>query len=279
MTVSLTTRFNLTLHLDTLQKTFDRCSSGNPAKRKPCDPTKKNIPDDDDRLLDLDFESWGPLWDHAGEAGQNASIALVQKAHPSWSQAQVLAGATKDWEEAASSLLITTIRFVKKIRPKLKVALYCYPVREYWNGYNSSSAPKLRADNDRMMDLFCEVDALFPSVYQFYNSVGKPGTEKANREYVLTNVQEAVRLAKEVPLKCPAKKEPLPVWVYSWLRYHAAGTPLIAGQDARMYWEESWAAGATGLVLWGDESTPAHAAEFGAWWKSNFTALINNWKK
>jgi hypothetical protein len=298
--------FNLTLHLDTLQRTFDGCAAGDPAKRKPCHPTKKNIPDDDDRLLDLDFESWGPLWDHANAGYQNASIALVQKVHPSWSQAQVLAEATKDWEAAASSLLITTIRFVKKIRPKLKVALYMYPLREYYNGYNSSSAPALRADNDRMMamGLFCEVDALFPSVCeythkylslllsstqnnsdrpcaglsadQFYDSVGKPATEKANQEYVLANVQEAVRLAKEIPSKCPGKIV-LPVWVYTWLRYHAVGTPLIADQDARMYWEQSWAAGATGLVLWGDESTPAHAAEFGPWWKSKFTPLLNSW--
>jgi hypothetical protein len=258
--------FNLTLHLSTLNRTFGR-----------------HLPKvDDDRLLDLDFESWGPLWDHAGAAYQNASVALVEEAHPSWPAAQVLAQATKDWEAAATELLITTVRFVKQIRPRLKVALYSYPLRAYWNGYNSSSGAKLRADNDRMMDLFCEADALFPSVYQFYNSAGDPNTETANREYVFSNVQEAVRIAKEVPTKCPAKPpaQPLPVWVYAWLRYHAAGSPppLLSDQDAKMFWEQSWAAGATGLVLWGSESTPAGAAEFGARWKTNFTALINSWE-
>ena len=52
---------------------------------------------------------------------------------------------------------------------------------------------------------------------------------------------------------------------------------MISDNDARMYWEQSYAAGASGLVLWGDEPTPAAVAAFGAWWKSDFTPLINNW--
>ena len=64
----------------------------------------------------------------------------MKKSHPDWPEAQLLAEATKEWEAAAMKLLVETIQFVKKIRPKLKVALYCYPLREYWNGYNSSAA-------------------------------------------------------------------------------------------------------------------------------------------
>ena len=133
-----------------------------------------------------------------------------------------------------------------------------------------------------MMDLFCEVDGLFPSVYQFYDSVVNPSLEQSNKEYIFTNVQEAVRLAKEVATRCPAqaaaaKKVVLPVWVYTWMRYH--GTPnLVSNQDAKMYWEQSYAAGATGLVLWGDEPTKTMALEFGAWWQTNFTAMINSWQ-
>ena len=43
--------FNMTLHLDTLQKTLD-----------------KSVPEEDDRWIDLDFESWEPLWDRTGAA-------------------------------------------------------------------------------------------------------------------------------------------------------------------------------------------------------------------
>ena len=114
--------FNLTLHLDTLQKTLD-----------------KSVPVGDDRWMDLDFESWSPIWDRTGAAYQNASIALAKKAHPSWAAPQLLAEATKEWEAAAMKLLVETMRFVRKIRPQLKIAMYCYPLREYYNGYNTSS--------------------------------------------------------------------------------------------------------------------------------------------
>jgi hypothetical protein len=89
----------------------------------------------------------------------------------------------------------------------------------------------MRKDNDRIMDVYCESDGLFPSVYQFYDSTNKPSVEAGNKEYVFTNVAEAVRIAKEVPAKCPTlsntadqkkKKIVPPVWVYTWHRYHSA---------------------------------------------------------
>jgi hypothetical protein len=252
--------FNLTKHLHTLQRTFDRA-----------------VPIAADQWIDLDFESWDPLWNRTGAAYQNASIALVKTAHPDWSEQQLLAEATKEWEAAAMKLLLETIAFVKKIRPQLKVALYCYPLREYWNGYNTSSGDALRADNDRMMDLYCATDGIFPSVYQFYDSTGKPSTKAGNEEYVFTNVQEAVRIAGEVPAKCNGKKKP-PVWVYTWHRYHGAPNALMSDQDESMYWEQSYKAGATGLVLWGSEPKDPQASEFAAWWKSNFTSMINSWE-
>ena len=93
-----------------------------------------------------------------------------------------------------------------------------------------------------------------------------------------------MRIAKEVPAKCPStaeektKKAVPPVWVYTWHRYHGVDQQLLSDGDERMYWEESYAAGATGLVLWGNEPTNASAKEFGAWWKSTFTGLINSWR-
>lgn len=45
-----------------------------------------------------------------------------------------------------------------------------------------------------------------------------------------------------------------------------------------MYWTQSYKAGATGLVLWGSEPKEPEASEFVAWWKSNFTSLINSWE-
>lgn len=131
-----------------------------------------------------------------------------------------------------------------------------------------------------MMELFCEADGIFPSVYQFYNSEGRPKVERTNQEYVFTNVQEAVRIASEVPVHCRqrALSTPPPVWAYAWLRYHASGSPLMSDQDVQMYWQQSYAAGASGLVLWGYEPTRQAAAEFAAYWKRSFTSLINKWQ-
>ena len=150
-------------------------------------------------------------------------------------------------------------------------------ITQYWKGYNDSTAgPQLRKDNDRMFALWCVLDGLFPSVYQFYDSTGKPGVKAANEQYVFGNVNEAVRIAKEVPAKCPGRTAP-PVWVYTWHRYHGAPNALLSDTDESMYWEQSYAAGATGLVLWGYEPTNSSAAEFGKWWKDDFTPLLNKW--
>ena len=52
----------------------------------------------------------------------------------------------------------------------------------------------------------------------------------------------------------------------------------MSNQDETMYWTQSYKAGATGLVLWGSEPKEPEASEFVAWWKSNFTSLINSWE-
>jgi hypothetical protein len=52
----------------------------------------------------------------------------------------------------------------------------------------------------------------------------------------------------------------------------------MSDQDEAMYWEQSYKAGATGLVFWGSETTEPAGSEFAAWWKSNFTSLINRWE-
>ena len=261
-------RANLTLHLETLRSTFDRASSAHHSAA---------VPLNDSRLIDLDFESWTPLWNYTSDLYKNASKDLVRQENPSWPEERVTLEASRQWETAAMTLLLQTIRFVRQIRPHLKIAFYSYPLREYWNGYNSSAASNLRNANDRMFSLYCEVDAIFPSVYQFYDSTAKPGVRKNNEQYVFSNVAEAVRLAKEVPTRCAGDKHEPPVWAYTWHRYHAVNTPLLSEIDEQMYWKQSYAAGATGIVLWGYEPTVSAATEFKTWWLHNFTRLVNGW--
>lgn len=103
---------NLTLHFATLEDTF-----------------AKDVPLNATGWLDLDYEGWPPLFDRASAVYQNASIALVKKAHPDYTADQLLAAATKEWEVAAMDLLVMTVEFVKKLRPGLNVSMYSYPDR------------------------------------------------------------------------------------------------------------------------------------------------------
>eukprot|EP01043_Picozoa_sp_COSAG02_P021760 COSAG02_NODE_1114_length_14502_cov_140.830035_8_plen_222_part_00 len=103
---------NLTLHFATLEDTF--------AKYVPLNATG---------WLDLDFESWPPLFDRASPVYQNASIALVKRVHPDYDYEQLWTAATKQWEVAAMDLLVMTVEFVKKLRPGLNISMYSYPDR------------------------------------------------------------------------------------------------------------------------------------------------------
>eukprot|EP00041_Stephanoeca_diplocostata_P018028 m.374054 g.374054 ORF g.374054 m.374054 type:complete len:357 (+) comp20896_c0_seq2:157-1227(+) len=258
--------FNLSLHLETLNETF-----------------AKYISVDDSRMIDLDFEDWTPTFALLQNTSYyyNASIELVAAKHPTWGPAQIEAEAAKEFSAAAMTLLLKTITYVRKLRPQLRIGMYSYPTRAYWNGYKDPVAGKiLRQQNDALFPLWCNVDVIFPSVYQFYNSTGNPGTEKNNKDYVFSNVAEGVRIAKEIPQKCATVSSPPPVYAYTWHRYHSySGDPnaFVSGQDESMYWEQTLAAGGNGIVLWGYEPTPTNTDAFIHWYSSTFAPLVNAW--
>ena len=247
-------RVNRSLHFSTLTATFD-----------------KFVPAGEDRIMDFDFENWSPVWAQNGNtsAYQNESRLLVAQAHPTWHPQQIEAQAKLAFESAGKQLLIDTIVFIKKLRPSLKVGQYSFPSRVYWSG------DALRAENDALFPLWCSVDALFPSVYQFYDSCNSSAVRSRNAEYVRSNVAEAVRIASEVKARCGGQAVAPPVWAYTWHRYHD-GVQFLSDADESMYWTESLAAGATGIILWGSE--PTTAAEFERYWADDFAPLANSWK-
>lgn len=257
---------NLTLHLDTLRATFD-----------------KYVAAADTRWIDLDFESWNPVWGRnpPAPAGytQNASIALARQQHPTWTNAtQIEAQAKADYEAAAVALLVKTIQYVRSIRPGLKIGLYGFPTRYYWQGYNSTDGDALRLENDQLFGIWCNLDGLFPSVYQFYDSCNTtdPSVRRNNEQYVTSNVAEAVRIAEEVPSKCSSRTAAPPVWAYTWELYHD-GVHTLCDADLQMGWQLSQAAGAAGTVMWGYRPTVPARQEFVSWYLSDFTPLVNAW--
>ena len=307
--------FNMTLHLTTLQMTFDRGSAAHHSKA---------VPDDDSRYIDLDFESWNPSWaqNSNGSYTRNASIALARRTHPGWTDpAQIEAEAKKQFEAAALKLLVATAQAVRRLRPKLKIGFYSFPTREYWCGceWRHPSLPitprhlccdrlsvamltadenatmlkrndchpgqggdALRAENDKLLPLYCEMDGLFPSVYQFYNSedptktpAQQAATKASNAAYVHSMVAEAVRLQKLAGAKCTTRAAAArPVYAYTWHRYHDGVNFLSAG-DLVMSFEQAYLAGAAANVMWGSE--PKTMAQFKAWYTSTYAPLVNKW--
>jgi hypothetical protein len=182
--------FNLTMHLSTLAATFST-----------------HVSDDESRYIDLDFEGWNPVFRRNSNTSfaYIESIELAKHAHPACSSGagsgscEALAAAA--FEPAALKLLLETAHAVRKLRKRIKLGFYGFPMRAYWQGYSTSAGDGLRADNDKLLPLFCEMDGLFPSVYQFYNSedpsktaAQNAATKKSNAQYVRSVVGEAVRL-------------------------------------------------------------------------------------
>jgi hypothetical protein len=198
-------RANQSLHLMTLNQTLQKYT----------DPA-------DDYWMDVDFESFSLVWEREGAAGVNASIEHARLAHPGISPAQLAETARGEYEAASMAFWLATIRLIREVRPRLRLGAYNIPTRFYYDGYNSSAGPLLRAENDRVFaPIVCALDGLFPTVYQFYNSEQKPAVEPANREYVFSNIAEARRLADAATTMClPYTPNPkrLPVIAYIWHR-------------------------------------------------------------
>lgn len=244
----------------------------------------------DDRLLDFDFEDWNPVWsrNEANGTYQNASVALVRTAHPDWTnETEIYAEAKIAFESSAKELLRTTLGYIKVLRPRIKVGMYGYPTRFYYHGYNSTNVAannQLRAENDALFPLWCSMDAILPSVYQFYNSCENPALRESNLDYVRSTVNEAVRIGLKAATECPAvtakaalTPSKLPVWVYTWQRYHDAVPPFVnCSADMEMFWKQSYAAGADGLILWGYE--PHTQPQFQEFWTETFAPEVLAWQ-
>lgn len=259
---------NLSYHLEVLQQTFDKYQ-----------PNAS-----DSRFVDLDYEDWSPIWERLGNTSwyHNASVALVASQNPSWDEEQLEAEAKAQWEASAQSLILATISFLRSIRPNLRIGLYNYPARYYYNGYETAYGDELRAQNDRLGPVWCALDALFVSVYQFYNGSASTGTEQANEEYVYANIAEARRIADQAANPASAyacgddgSSGPL-VLPYTWHRYHD-GVHFLEDVDMAMFWKNGSAAGADGLVMWGSEQGDDNQAAFEAWYSEDFVPLINAW--
>jgi hypothetical protein len=109
----------------------------------------------------------------------------------------------KEYIDAADAYRLA-YRTVKKIRPRATVGFYRFPIRNYHN-----RGETWRARNRSLEPLLSEFDALFPSVYDFYDSESK--AESRDIDYVNENIEEALLIGDRIGK---------PVYPFVWHRYH-----------------------------------------------------------
>ena len=253
---------NMSLHLSTVKATFDRFVLLN-----------------ESRYMDFDFEEWNPVWErNSNDSNVRVfSLARVRKLHPTWSDTYVENAAKEEFESAAQTVLLQTMVYMRQLRPSLRIGMYGYPSRFYYQGYNSSQGDMLREQNDNLFPLWCGMDAILPTVYQFYNSCNNSNKRAPNEQYVRSNVREAVRLSKAIQSRCyggQTSRRPPPVFVYTWHRYHD-GIHFVCDQDEMMTWNISVEEGADAVVLWGDERGKEVA--FASYWTHDFAPMALAW--
>lgn len=111
-----------------------------------------------------------------------------------------------------------------------------------------------------------------------------PALRESNLDYVRSTVNEAVRIGLKAATECPAvtakatlTPSKLPVWVCTWQRYHDAVPPFVnCSADMEMFWKQSYAAGADGLILWGYE--PHTQPQFQQFWTETFAPEVLAWQ-
>lgn len=130
---------------------------------------KNLIPDENyDGLAVIDFEAWRPLYEHNFDskiAYQNASVDLVKKQNPTWTnESLIVATAKAQWDNAARVFMETTLMIAQQLRPHALWGYYEFP-RCFGDVVDLKCTTDTETANDQLMWLFEASTAFFPSLY------------------------------------------------------------------------------------------------------------------
>ncbi|KIH67313.1 hyaluronoglucosaminidase [Ancylostoma duodenale] len=142
---------------------------------------------------------------------RNQSIVLARINNTdAQSESEIEKIAEKDFNNAARNFFIGTIQLGRKLRPHALWGFYGFPYCNYNAGQNGEyeCSKPYRDWNDRMMFIFNESNALYPSIYLGFNA-----TSDQRFRYVQAIIREARRVANKFS---PA----LPIYAYSKIEYH-----------------------------------------------------------
>jgi hypothetical protein len=137
------------------------------------------------------------------------------------------------------------------------------PVRDYWRavkGPESKEYIEWQRENDLLKPLAKEVDALFPSLYTFYDEVD------GWKRYARANLSEARRLSSGKP-----------IYALLWPEYHNSNKKLAGQFVPGEYWAaelRTVAEMADGVIVWGGwNNGPRPWDENAPWWAATKTFI------
>lgn len=153
------------------------------------------------------------------------------------------------------------LRWYKDVAPDATVGLYSViPIRDYWRSIRQSDDPERRAwqvENTRLAAIADDVDALFPSLYTFYED------RQGWLTYAQANIAEARRLANGKP-------------VYAFLTPYYEGSEeslrgLLIPEDFWYLQLQTVRKHADGVVLWG--GWKRQWDQDAGWWRATETVV------
>ncbi|KPP70734.1 hyaluronidase-like, partial [Scleropages formosus] len=201
-------------------------------------------------LAVIDWENWRPQWVRnwgSKDIYRNKSKELMKLLHPQWPDSKVEKEAKEQFEKAGQAFMNSTLLLSESRRPRGLWGFYLFP--DCYNyGYKqrpqryTGECPNVEhVRNDRLMWLWRQSTALYPSVYLDYELKSTPNAVK----FVHYRVKEAMRIAS-----IARSDYAIPVFVYS-RPFYAYTFHVLSESDLVHTIGESAALGAAGVILWG----------------------------
>ncbi|KAF6726043.1 Hyaluronidase-2 [Oryzias melastigma] len=203
----------------------------------------------------LRWAEWLPQWSRNREKQamyQDASRKLMKSFFPKWTPEEVEKWSKVDFEAAAQSVMMESLREVKRLRPKALWGFSPYPscnnndpTQTVLGNYSGQCTPAEAALNDQLLWLWKRCSALYPLLTLDKLQSGTPGARLSSSG----QIREALRVSSLAGRDFDLPVFPLVKSVYASTKTFLSQTDLVntIGESAAM--------GTAGIVIW-DKSEP-----------------------
>lgn len=157
----------------------------------------------------IDWEYWRPQWElnwGLRNIYKNRSREVVQARNPHWDSEMIELVARLEFEQAAKSLMDSTLRLVKELRPMGHWGFYHFPYCDNNKRPDGTCNPASVLSNNNITWLFDSSTALYPSIY-FH------GFQKYKRDNAMNKLMETFRVRNM------SRHQDVPIYVYTRFNY------------------------------------------------------------